>query len=80
MSPSHIRLTQLSALLISCALAGCSSYSSKSASVWNDTGSKADTAALSRTQTLMYSGAEFLQNGEYDKAQKVFKDGLNNSN
>ena len=76
MRPSHIRLTQLSILLISCALAGCSSYSNKSASIWNDTGSKADTAALSRTQTLMHSGAEFLQNGEYDKAQRVFNTAL----
>ena len=76
MKRSHIRLAQLSALLISCALAGCSTYSNKSASIWNDTGSKIDTASLTRTQTLMHSGAEFLQNGEYDKAQKVFNTAL----
>jgi len=76
MKQSHTRLTHLSAMLISCALAGCSTFSNKSASIWNDMGSKAETASLSRTQTLMHSGAEFLQNGEYDKAQKVFNTAL----
>ena len=73
-TPSY-RLTKLSALLITCALAGCSMLPGKSARNWNEP-MVSDDVALSRSQTLLRTGANYLQSGELDKAEKVFNSGL----
>lgn len=62
--------------MISCALMGCASYSNRSAGIWNETGPNTSGDTRSRSQVLIASGVEFLQNGEYDKAQKVFNTAL----
>jgi len=75
MTTPPYRLTKLGALLITCALAGCSVFPGKSARNWNEP-SVTDEVALSRSQTLLRNGADYLQSGELDKAQKVFNSGL----
>ena len=75
MTTPPYRLTKLGALLITCALAGCSVLPGKSARNWNEP-SATDEVALSRSQTLLRNGADYLQTGELDKAQKVFNSGL----
>jgi tetratricopeptide (TPR) repeat protein len=75
MTTSRYRLTKLSALLITCALAGCSMFPGKSARNWNEP-AVSDDVALTRSQTLLRTGADYLQSGELDKAQKVFNSGL----
>lgn len=67
---------KLSVLFVSIALAGCSNNPANFSGMWNDSGVKTDAAAQSRTQSMMKSGAEYLVNGEYDKAQKVFNTAL----
>lgn len=47
----------------------------KSARNWNEP-TVSDDVALSRSQTLLRTGADYLQSGELDKAQKVFNSGL----
>ncbi len=68
-------MSKLSALIIVCALSGCSALSSKSTRNWNEP-TVSDEVALSRSQTLLRTGADYLQSGELDKAQKVFNSGL----
>jgi len=69
------QLTKLGAVLIACALTGCSMLPAKSARNWNEP-NVSDEVALSRSQSLLRTGADYLQSGELDKAQKVFNSGL----
>ena len=50
-------------------------FPGKSARNWNEP-TVSDDVALSRSQTLLRTGANYLQNGELDKAQKIFNSGL----
>ncbi len=68
----------ISALCFALLLSGCSSVNSELgfSSLLKDFRNKSQQAEPTRTQVLLKAGAEYLQNGEIDKAQAVFNTGL----
>jgi len=68
----------LSALCFAILTSGCSSINGELgfSSLIKDFGNKSQQAEPTRTQVLLKAGAEYLQNGEVDKAQAVFNTGL----
>jgi tetratricopeptide (TPR) repeat protein len=68
----------LSALCLALSISGCSSINGDIGitNLLKDLGNKSQQAEPTRTQVLLKAGAEYLQNGEIDKAQAVFNTGL----
>ncbi|MEI6718494.1 MAG: hypothetical protein WCL41_08645 [Betaproteobacteria bacterium] len=68
----------LSALCLAISISGCSSINGDLgiSNLLKDLGNKSQQAEPTRTQVLLKAGAEYLQNGEIDKAQAVFNTGL----
>ena len=68
----------LSALCLALSISGCSSINGELGitNLLKDLGNKSQQAEPTRTQVLLKAGAEYLQNGEIDKAQAVFNTGL----
>ena len=68
----------LSALCLALSISGCSSINGDLGitNLLKDLGNKSQQAEPTRTQVLLKAGAEYLQNGEVDKAQAVFNTGL----
>jgi Tfp pilus assembly protein PilF len=73
-----LKLHSLSALCFAVLISGCSSINGELgfSSLIKDFGNKSQQAEPTRTQVLLKAGAEYLQNGEVDKAQAVFNTGL----
>jgi len=70
------RLASLTLLILT--ISGCSSTNGSlgSANLFKDFGNKSQQTEQTQTQVLLKAGAEYLQNGEVDKAQAVFNTGL----
>ena len=68
----------ISAVCLALSISGCSSINGELgfSSLIKDFGNKSQQAEPTRTQVLLKAGAEYLQNGEIDKAQSVFNTGL----
>ena len=68
----------LSAICLAISISGCSSINGDLgiSNLLKDLGNKSQQAEPTRTQVLLKAGAEYLQNGEIDKAQAVFNTGL----
>ena len=73
-----LKSRSLSALCLAISISGCSSINGDLgiSNLLKDLGNKSQQAEPSRTQVLLKAGAEYLQNGEIDKAQAVFNTGL----
>ncbi len=68
----------LSAICLAISISGCSSINGDFgfANLLKDAGSKSKLAEPTRSQALLKAGAEYLQNGEIEKAQAVFNTAL----
>ena len=68
----------ISAVCLALSISGCSSINGELglSNLLKDFGNKSQQAEPTRTQVLLKAGAEYLQNGEIDKAQSVFNTGL----
>lgn len=68
----------LSAICLAISISGCSSLPGDFgfAGLLKDSGNKSQQTEPTRSQVLLKAGAQYLQNGEIDKAQAVFNTGL----